>query len=195
MAREIAEVVGASPGTVSATVHRLRERGEPLAYRRPPTRAVHARARNRRPTCPALALPPDEGSELDSAIPRERLDASNEDIAGRIGINVKVRRAECGLTLRQLAEAAETHFTHLSRIERGASKIPQLALILKLAGSLNVRCGLLTAGVIWDPGAGSFRVESARLHLTRRSISLEPTRSGLDCRPTSLSKRWPTGPP
>jgi transcriptional regulator with XRE-family HTH domain len=63
------------------------------------------------------------------------------------------------LTLRQLAEAAETHFTHLSRIERGASKIPQLALILKLAGSLNVRCGLLTAGVIWDPGAGSFRVE------------------------------------
>jgi transcriptional regulator with XRE-family HTH domain len=80
-----------------------------------------------------------------------RLDkASKEDIAGRIGVNVKVCRAASGLTLRQLAEAAETHFTHLSRIERGASKIPQLALILKLAGSLNVRCGLITAGVIWD---------------------------------------------
>jgi transcriptional regulator with XRE-family HTH domain len=88
-------------------------------------------------------------------------EASNEDIAGRIGINVRFRRAESGLTLRQLAEATETHFTHLSRIERGRSKIPQLALILKLAGSLNVRCGLLTAGVVWDPASQSFRVEDS----------------------------------
>jgi transcriptional regulator with XRE-family HTH domain len=85
--------------------------------------------------------------------------ASNEEIAGCIGVNVKIRRAESGLTLRQLAEAAETHFTHLSRIERGVSKIPQLALVLKLAGSLNVRCGLITAGVIWDPASGAFRIE------------------------------------
>lgn len=85
--------------------------------------------------------------------------ASNEEIAGCIGVNVKIRRAESGLTLRQLAEAAETHFSHLSRIERGVTKIPQLSLILKLAGSLNVRCGLLTAGVIWDPASSAFRVE------------------------------------
>jgi transcriptional regulator with XRE-family HTH domain len=43
--------------------------------------------------------------------------------------------------LRQFSEAAETHFTHLSRVERGKSGVPQLALILRLAGSLNVRCG------------------------------------------------------
>ncbi|HMJ73121.1 MAG TPA: helix-turn-helix domain-containing protein [Solirubrobacterales bacterium] len=87
-------------------------------------------------------------------------EACSEDIAGRIGVNVRFRRAGSGLTLRQLAEATETHFSHLSRIERGRSKIPQLALILKLAGSLNVRCGLLTAGVIWDPASHSFWVDS-----------------------------------
>jgi transcriptional regulator with XRE-family HTH domain len=161
MAREIAEALGTSPGTVSATVHRLRERGEPLGYRRPPTRAVHARARRRRPTCsaPTISIQGEE-SQCDVAMPRTE-EASNEEIADRIGINVRLRRAESGLTLRQLAEAAETHFSHLSRIERGVSKVPQLALILKLAGSLNVRCGLITAGVEWDPASGSFRVEES----------------------------------
>lgn len=159
-AREIAEELGTSPGTVSATVHRLRERGEPLGYRRPPTRAVHARARQRRPTCPEPALIRHEEPQRDVAMPRIN-EASSEDIAGRIGVNVRFRRAESGLTLRQLAEATETHFSHLSRIERGRSKIPQLALILKLAGSLNVRRGLLTAGVVWDPASHSFWVEDS----------------------------------
>lgn len=67
--------------------------------------------------------------------------ASNPDIAALIGINIKTRRAESGVTLRQLTEAAETHFTHIVRIERGQSKIPHLALVLKLTGSLKVRCG------------------------------------------------------
>jgi transcriptional regulator with XRE-family HTH domain len=159
-AREIGEAVGASPGAVSATVHRLRERGEPLGYRRPPTRAVHAHARHRRPACPAPTSIRYEEARGGTAISRIE-NASNEAIAERIGANVKFRRAESGLTLRQLEEATETHFTHLSRIERGRSKIPQLALILKLAGSLNVRCGLLTAGVIWDPKAQAFCVEDS----------------------------------
>lgn len=157
--REIAKAVGTSPGTVSATVHRLRERGEPLGYRRPPTRGVHARARQRRPTCSEPALIRHEEPQ-DGTMPRID-EASSEEIAARIGVNVRFRRAESGLTLRQLAEATETHFSHLSRIERGRSKIPQLALMLKLAGSLNVRCGLLTAGVIWDPASHSFWVENS----------------------------------
>ncbi|MGC1852466.1 MAG: helix-turn-helix domain-containing protein [Solirubrobacterales bacterium] len=158
--RDIAETLGTSPGTISATVHRLRERGEPLGYRRPPTRGVHARARQRRLTCPESASIRHEEPQRDVAMPRIN-EASSEDIASRIGVNVRFRRAESGLTLRQLAEAAETHFSHLSRIERGRSKIPQLALILKLAGSLNVRCGLLTVGVIWDPASHSFWVEDS----------------------------------
>ena len=191
-AREIAETVGTSPGTVSATVHRLRERGEPLGYRRPPTRPVHARARQRRPTCPEPASIRHEEPQRDAAMPRID-EASSEDIAGRIGINVRFRRAESGLTLRQLAEAAETHFSHLSRIERGRSKIPQLALILKLAGSLNVRCGLLTAGVIWDPASHSFWVEDSPLEphtaIDRLGANARQARLQLDLSQQALADR------
>jgi Homeodomain-like domain len=38
---EIATALGVPRGTVSAIVHRLREHGEEVPYRRPPTRAVH----------------------------------------------------------------------------------------------------------------------------------------------------------
>lgn len=159
-AREIAEAVGTSPGTVSATVHRLRERGEPLCYRCRPTRAVHERARRRRPLCHATSG--DEDPPVAGAVdPSDRGGASNEEIALRLGANVACHREETGLSLRQFAEAAETHFTHLSKIERGKSGIPQLALILRLAGSLNARCGLITAGIAWDSASGSFQVEDA----------------------------------
>jgi transcriptional regulator with XRE-family HTH domain len=155
---EIAEAMGTSPGTVSATVHRLRERGEPLRYRRRPTRAVHERARQRRVHCQA----PDEEQAVEEAVePPDLGGASNEEIALRIGANVALHREEAGLTLRQFSEAAETDFSHLSRVERGKSGVPQLALILRLAGSLNVRCGLITAGVVWDATSGSFRVQDA----------------------------------
>jgi transcriptional regulator with XRE-family HTH domain len=155
--REIAEAVGTSPGTVSATVHRLRERGEPLRYRRRPTRAVHERARHRRPSCQATLA--DEDSR--AVDPPDRGGASNEEIARRLGANLACHREEAGLSLRQFAEAAETHFTHLSRIERGVSGVPQLALILRLAGGLNVRCGLITAGIDWDSTSGLFHVKDA----------------------------------
>lgn len=115
-AREIGEAVGASPGTVSATVHRLRERGEPLGYRRPPTRAVHAHARQRRRSCPVQISVQEE--EVQGGAITSRIDeASSEAIAERIWVNVRLRRAESGLTLRQLEEATETHFT----ISRGSS--------------------------------------------------------------------------
>lgn len=141
-AREIAEVVGTSPGTVSATVHRLREQGEPLRYRRRPTRSVHERARQRRPRC--QVTPAEEDPAVAGAVdPPEHDGASNEEIALRLGANVACHREEAGLSLRQFAEAAETHFSHLSKVERGKSGVPQLALILRLAGSLNVRCGLI----------------------------------------------------
>lgn len=161
-AREIAEAVGTSPGTVSATVHRLRERGEPLHYRRRPTRAVHERARRRRPLCHGVGAdehPPVVAAE--AVDPPDQGGASNDEIALQIGANVARHREIAGLSQRHFAEAAETHFTHLSKIEGGRSGVPQLALILKLAGSLNVRCGLVTAGIAWDSSSGSFQVTDA----------------------------------
>lgn len=156
-AREIARALGTSPGTVSATIHRLRERGEHLSYRRQPTRAVHERARGRRVACQTS---PPAHPEADAALeePAGIDQASNEEVARRIGENVSMRRAEAGLSLRELEEAAETHFSHIARIEKGRTAVPQLALILKLAGSLNVRCSLITAGVVWNAASGAFQV-------------------------------------
>ncbi len=108
-AREIAWALGTSPGTVSATVHRLRERGEHVRYRRSPTRAVHERARGRRVTC--QSSPPAQ-PEADAA-PEEPAggdQASNKEIAKRIGENVAMRRAEAGLSLRELEEASRDPF-------------------------------------------------------------------------------------
>jgi transcriptional regulator with XRE-family HTH domain len=155
-AREIARALGTSPGTVSATVHRLRERGEHLSYRRSPTRAVHERARGRRAAC--QSSPPREPAADASAEPTDIDRASNEEVAKRIGENVAKRRAVAGLSLRELEEVAETHFSHIARIEKGRAAVPQLALILKLAGSLNVQCSLITAGVAWDASSGEFQV-------------------------------------
>lgn len=156
-AREIARALGTSPGTVSATVHRLRERGEHLSYRRQPTRAVHKRARVRRVAC--QSSPPAEPADDAASVEPAGVDrASNEEVARRIGENVAKWRAEAGLSLRELEQAAETHFSHLARIEKGRAAVPQLALILKLAGSLNVRCGLITAGVVWNAASGAFQV-------------------------------------
>jgi transcriptional regulator with XRE-family HTH domain len=159
-AREIAEAVGTSPGTVSATIHRLRERGEAIGYRRRPTRAVHERARSRRAPCQARRAKEDEAVE-EAVEPPGQDSASKEEIAARIGANVSLRREEAGLSQRQFSEATETHFTHLSRIERGKAGVPRLALAMKLAGGLNVRFGFITAGVVWDAASGSFRLHDA----------------------------------
>jgi transcriptional regulator with XRE-family HTH domain len=191
-AREIAEAVGTSPGTVSATVHRLRERGEPLRYRRPPTRAIHERARRRRPLCQATTGDTDPAI-AGSVDPPDLGGASNEEIALRLGANVAYHREEAGLSLRQFAEAAETHFTHLSKIERGKSGVPQLALILRLAGSLNVRCGLITAGVVWDSTSGLFQVKDAspepQQALGRLGQNVQHARRRADLSQQALSDR------
>lgn len=192
-AREIAEALGTSPGTVSATVHRLRERGAHLRYRRPPTRAVHERARSRRVPC--QSVPPDESASLAAEVPESGtvIQASNKEIAIRIGENVATMRAAIGLSLRALEEAAETHFSHMARIEKGRSGVPRLALILKLAGSLNVRSSLITAGVAWDSASGSFQIQGTipdpQIELSRLGENARRARHQIDLSQQALSDR------
>jgi transcriptional regulator with XRE-family HTH domain len=191
-AREIAEALGTSPGTVSATVHRLRERGAHLRYRRPPVRAVHERARSRRVPCQSH---PDESASFAAEAPESEsvIQASNKEIAVRIGENVATRRAAVGLSLRALEEAAETHFSHLARIEKGRSGVPRLALILKLAGSLNVRSSLVTAGVAWDSASGSFQIQGtvpdSQIELSRLGENARSARHQIDLSQQALSDR------
>lgn len=161
-AGEIANAVGTSPGAVSAIVHRLREHGDPLVYRSPPTRAVHEGARLRRGRRFATSLPEDrrvegEGSAADAFQPQ----VSGGEMAARIGANVALHRQAAGLTLREVGEAIEVDRTHLHRIENGRAGLPRLSLVVKLAAGLNVRCALLTAGIAWDQGAGKFMLEVA----------------------------------
>jgi transcriptional regulator with XRE-family HTH domain len=191
-AREIAEALGTSPGTVSATVHRLRERGAHLRYRRPPTRAIHERARSRRAPCQSH---PDESPSFAAGAPESEsvIQASNKEIAVRVGENVATRRAATGLSLRALEEAAETHFSHMARIEKGRSGVPRLALILKLAGSLNVRSSLITAGVAWDSASGSFQIQGTvpdpQIELSRLGENARRARHQIDLSQQALSDR------
>ena len=76
-------------------------------------------------------------------------------MGARISANLRFHRRRAGLTFRQLGEATETEHTVLYRIEK-RGHAPQLSLIVKLAGSLNVRCERITAGIVWEPTAGAF---------------------------------------
>lgn len=159
---EIATALGVPRGTVSAIVHRLREHGEDLPYRRPPTRAVHEGARRRRgrratpvPENDRVVLEPEEEPTIDDA---DWTKASDAEIAARLGDNVARHRQAAGLTFRELGEAAELDRSYLNRIEKG-ELLPRLGLVVKLAACFNVRCGRLTSGILWEQSFGAFRIE------------------------------------
>ncbi len=157
---EIATALDVPRGTVSAIVHRLREHGEELPYRRPPTRAVHQGARWRRWRSVMPSHEDDRAVELEETInAADWTKASDAEIAARLGANVAHHRHAAGLTFRELGEAAELDRSYLNRIEKG-ELLPRLGLIVKLAGCFNVRCGHLTSGILWEPSFGAFRIEA-----------------------------------
>ena len=162
-AGEIADAVGASPGAVSAIVHRLREHGDRLAHRSPPTRAVHEGARRRRGR--RIAASPSErdpvaAEQEQSADDAGRPRVSEREAAARIGANVAFHRQAAGLTLRELGEATEVDRTYLHRIENGRVGVPRVSLVVRLAASLNVSCARVAAGIVWDPSVGEFKLEA-----------------------------------
>lgn len=131
--------------------------------------------------------------QAESSEPAGAAQVSNEEIAIRIGENVAAWREVSGLSLRALEEASETHFSHLARIEKAKAKVPRLALILKLAGSLNVRASLITAGITWDSASGSFRVQDvasdSRAELVRLGENARRARHRADLSQQALSDR------
>lgn len=162
-AGEIADALSTSAGAVSAIVHRLREHGEELEYRSPPTRGVHEGARRRRGQRLRVA-----STEGDPAAESENLadstgrpNASDGDLVARIAANVTHHREVAGLTLREVGEGVEVHQTHLHRIEKGRGGLPMLSIFVKLAASLNVHCERITEGIVWDPARGVFKLEDA----------------------------------
>lgn len=152
-ARQIGEALGIPTGSVSAIVHRLRERGAGLRHRRRPTTPSQRQARRRRTDCQPVQS--DRRVPKPAAADSRRDRASHADVGSRIGSNLQFHRLRAGLTFRQLGEATETDHTFLYRIEK-SGHTPQLSLIVKLAGGLNVTCESITSGIVWEPTSRTF---------------------------------------
>ena len=162
-AGEIADVLGASPGAVSAIIQRLREHGDRLAHRSPPTRAVHEGARRRRGKQIAASASECDPVATDREQPATDTDGpeiSEREAAARMGANAAFYRQAAGLTLRELGEGTEVDRTYLHRIENGRAGVPRVSLIVRLAASLNVSCARVTAGIAWDPSVVKFKLEA-----------------------------------
>lgn len=95
-----------------------------------------------------------EGDEVSDAA------ASTGAVAKRLGANLRNHRRRARLSLRQAEEAGEIDFAYWSKLENGHI-LPQLNLLVKLAATVNVRCGLLVAGIGWRPDERSFVVSAA----------------------------------
>jgi transcriptional regulator with XRE-family HTH domain len=154
-ARQIGEALGIPAGSVSAIVHRLRERGVGLPHRRRPATPPQRQAQRRRNGC-QLTQSDWRVEEPDAVDPRPD-GASHADVGARIGSNLEFHRLRAGLTFRQLGEAIETDHTFLYRIEK-RGHTPQLSLVVKLAGSLNVTCESIVSGIVWEPTIRAFVV-------------------------------------
>lgn len=156
-ARQIGEALGIPTGSVSAIVHRLRERGAGLRHRRRPTTPSQRQARRRRRGC--------QPTQSDRGVPEPAVAdprgdrASHADVGARIASNLQFHRLRADLTFRQLGEATETDHAFLYRIEK-RGHTPQLSLILKLAGSLNATCESITSGIVWDSAEQAFFLAS-----------------------------------
>jgi transcriptional regulator with XRE-family HTH domain len=162
-AGEIADAVGASSGAVSAIVHRLREHGDRLAHRSPPTRAVHDGARRRRGkriVASHSGLDPVAADREQCADGAGQPEVSEREAGARMGANLASQRQTAGLTLRELGEATEVDRTYLHRIENGRAGVPRISLVVKLAASLNAPCAWVAAGIVWDPSVRKFRLKA-----------------------------------
>jgi DNA-binding XRE family transcriptional regulator len=73
------------------------------------------------------------------AAPDTARDASAgwEDVVGSLGPKVRALRRERGLTLQQLAHAAEVSTASVHKVERG-DMVPTVTTLLKIAGALGV---------------------------------------------------------
>lgn len=67
---------------------------------------------------------------------------STRDMIPGFGAAVRSRREQAGLTLQQFAEKVGTHFTAISKVERG-QRAPSLRLAVDIANALNVTMDVL----------------------------------------------------
>lgn len=73
-------------------------------------------------------------------------------IADRFGRNLKRARTDADLSQEEVGIRASLHRTEIGLLERG-ERIPRIDTAIKLAGSVDVPCEELLAGIEWTPGS------------------------------------------
>lgn len=78
-----------------------------------------------------------QGTQLGTAM----ADSTRDMIPG-FGAAIRARREAAGLSLQELAERSETHFTSVSKIER-SQRAPSLRIAVDIASALGVTVDVL----------------------------------------------------
>jgi transcriptional regulator with XRE-family HTH domain len=90
----------------------------------------------------------------------------SEDVAVRMGANLRRERRRAGMTQEELATRAALHRTAIGLLEQG-HRMPRADTLLQLAGALSISPAAFFHGIYWTPAereGGSFGFEA----LTRR---------------------------
>jgi transcriptional regulator with XRE-family HTH domain len=100
-------------------------------------------------------------------MPRGVRQVPSEDVAVRIGANIRRERRKAGMTQEELAARASLHRTAIGLLELG-HRMARADTLLQLAGALSISPGAFFHGIYWTPGPepeerkdGSFGFETA----------------------------------
>jgi len=91
------------------------------------------------------------------AVPADRK-VGTDDVARRIGENLKRERLLAGLSQEQLAHRASLHRTAIGFLEKG-QRTPGATTLIQLAGALSISPATFFDGIYWTPderGGGAF---------------------------------------
>jgi transcriptional regulator with XRE-family HTH domain len=87
--------------------------------------------------------------------------ARSQEVAVRLGENLRRARRRVGLSQEQVAIRASLHRTEIGLLERGG-RVARVDTLIQLAGAMSIRPSELIDGIDWTPGdlrGGSFEFE------------------------------------
>jgi transcriptional regulator with XRE-family HTH domain len=96
--------------------------------------------------------------------------ARSQEVAVRLGENLRRARRRAGLSQEQVAIRASLHRTEIGLLERGG-RVARVDTLIQLAGAMSIRPSELIDGIDWTPGdlrGGSFEFEQQARSRPRR---------------------------
>jgi transcriptional regulator with XRE-family HTH domain len=97
-----------------------------------------------------------------SAVPSHDRKAPSEDVAVRLGENLRRERRRAGLSQDELARRADLHRTAIGLLEQG-KRMARADTLIQLAGALTISPATFFDGVYWTPDerdGGAFGFDS-----------------------------------